>query len=274
MAVSPTLTVRGVEVPRLGLGTWQMRGRECVEAVRDALLLGYRHVDTAAAYDNEADVGRGIAAAGVRREDIFVTTKVWIEELAPDRLRESAHRSLRRLGVDRIDLLLIHWPSPDVPLEASLAAMRSLQDEGLIRLLGLSNFPTGLLRRALELAPIANDQVEMHPFLGQADLLEIARQHDLFITAYAPLAKGDVLSDPVIADVARTLGATPAQVALRWLLEHERVVTVPKAASAERRQENLAVLELDLTAEIKARIDALPKDRRHFDPSWAPDWDA
>lgn len=268
-----TLTVHGTAVPRLGFGTWQITGPECAEAVRDALDIGYRHLDTARAYDNEREVGRGLAASGVDRDEVFLTTKVWMDDLAPDRVRASAEGSLRDLGLDHVDLLLIHWPSHDVPLERTLEAMLALRDEGRTRHVGVSNFPPRLLRRAVDLAPVFCDQVEMHPFLGQDELLRIAGERDLMITAYAPLAQGRVVEDPVLAEVGEAHGKTAGQVALRWLLDQPRVSPIPKSATHERRVENFQVFDFSLTDEERARIDALPKDRREFDPEWGPAWE-
>jgi 2,5-diketo-D-gluconate reductase B len=242
--------------------------------VSDALAAGYRHVDTAAAYGNEAEVGRALAGSGVDRSEVWLTTKVWMDDLEPDALRASAERSLRALETDRVDLLLIHWPSPDVPLERTLEAMTELREEGAIGHPGVSNFPAGLFRRALDLAPVLTNQVEYHLFLGQDELLSICEERDAMLTAYAPLAHGKVPGDPVLEEVGRAHGKTASQVALRWLLDQDRVCTVVKASTPERRRENLDVFDFELSDEERGRIDALPKDRREFDPPWAPDWSA
>ena len=268
------MQVRGVEIPELGFGTWQITGRDCVEAVRDALAAGYRHLDTAAVYDNEAEVGRGLAASGVDRPDVWLTTKVWMDDLDPKPLRRSAERSLSALGTDYLDLLLIHWPNPDVPLARTLEAMAGLRDEGSVREIGVSNFPAGQFRQAIEIGGVFTNQVEYHPFLGQAKLLSICEQEDAMLTAYAPLAHGKAVDHPVLEEIGRAHGKSPGQVALRWLIEQERVAAVPKASSPERRRENLDVFDFELSQDERARIDALPKDQRDFSPAWAPDWDA
>ena len=268
------LQIKGTSVPRLGFGTWKLSGAECFTAVRDALELGYRHIDTARAYGNEREVGAAIAASSVDRSEVFLTTKIWMDDFEPARLRAAAEDSLRNLGTDYVDLLLLHWPSPEVELERTLAELVALREEGLIGELGVSNFPADLLRRAVAAAPVFCDQVEMHPFLGQGELLEIAAEEDLMITAYAPLATGDVHSDPVLTGIAAEVGASAAQVALRWLLEQPRVAVIPKAASRKNRLSNLEAFDVELTEEHLAALDALPKDRRHFDPAWAPDWSA
>ncbi len=254
-----TIEIQGTKVPAVGLGTWQITGAACVEAVGDALGLGYRHIDTARVYRNEREVGEGIRASGVPREDIFLVTKVPPSSAAPDRLRASCEASLADLGVDSVDLLLLHWPAPQVPLADTLGAMAALRDEGRIAHLGVSNFPPRLLREALELAPVLNDQVEFHPYEGQDGLVDVARESDVLITAYSPLARGRVANDPTLLEIGAAHGKTAGQVALRWLLDHPKTCVVPKAASHERRIENLDVFDFELGDEERARIDALAR---------------
>jgi 2,5-diketo-D-gluconate reductase B len=260
-------------IPKLGFGTWRLDGRDCEEGVTDALAAGYRHVDTAAMYHNEEEVGRGLSASGVDRGEVWLTTKVWPDDLAPDRVRASLERSLRALGTGYVDLYMIHWPNPRVPLAATLATMTDLRDEGLTREIGVSNFTSAQFREALDLAPVIVNQVEYHPFLDQSAVLEVCRERDAELTAYRPLVKGAAMDDPVIGEIASAHGATPAQVTLAWVIGQERVSAVPKASSPEHRRENLAALELELSAAERARIDALPKDRRAVDTQWSPDWD-
>ena len=269
-----TVEIHGVQVPRLGFGTFRLPGEDCREGVRDALEIGYRHIDTARGYENEREVGQGIADSGVPREEIWLTTKVPPEMAAAEDVRTSGEDSLRRLGTDYVDLLLLHWPSPDVPLPETMAALAALCNEGKARHIGVSNFPPNMLLRALEHAPLFTDQVEFHPFLGQEPLLGIARENDLLLTAYAPLAQGKVTRDPAIRAIAEAHGRTPGQVALRWLLDQPNVAVIPKTATHERRVENFDVFGFSLSDEDRARIDALPKDQRDFDPPGiAPDWD-
>ncbi|HWT23415.1 MAG TPA: aldo/keto reductase [Solirubrobacteraceae bacterium] len=267
-----TVEIQGVAVPKLGFGTFRLPGEECREGVRHALEIGYRHIDTARGYENEREVGQGIADSGVPREDIWLTTKVPPDMATADRVRVSAEDSLRLLGTDYVDLLLLHWPNPDVPIGETIGALADLREEGKIRQFGVSNFPPGHLRRALEHGPVFADQVEYHPFLGQEGLLEIARERDLLVTAYAPLAQGKVTRDPAIKEIAEAHDRTPGQVALRWLLDQPHVAAIPKTATAERRVENFGVFDFTLSDEERARIDALPKDQRDFDPDFAPDW--
>ena len=242
--------------------------------MRDALEIGYRQIDTARAYENEKEVGAGIASSGVDRSEIFLTTKIFPGEFEPDDFIAAAEESLRALRTDYLDLLLLHWPDPDVPIERTLGAMVELKEAGRIRNLGLSNFPAGMLSEALEHAPVWCDQVEYHPFLGQDRLLRLARERDVLVTAYSPLAHGKVPGDPTLTEIGEAHGKTAGQVALRWLLDKPNVSPIPKASSHERRVENFDVFDFQLTDEERAKIDALPKDVRTGDPDFAPDWDA
>ena len=268
-----TIEIRGIPVPKLGFGTFRLPGADCREGVRDALEIGYRHIDTARGYENEREVGQGIAQSGVAREEIWLTTKVPPEMAAADDVRASAEDSLRLLDTDYVDLLLLHWPAASVPLEETMGALAGLREEGKAREIGVSNFPPDHLRRALEHAPVFADQVEYHPFLGQEPLLGVGRANEVLITAYAPLAQGKVTRDPVIREIAEAHGRTPGQVALRWLLDQPGVAAIPKTATHARRIENFDVFGFSLSDEDRARIDALPKDQRDFDPEGiAPDW--
>jgi 2,5-diketo-D-gluconate reductase B len=260
-------------IPRIGFGTWRLSGRDCSDGVADALAAGYRHVDTASMYGNEGEVGQGLRSSGVDRGSVWLTTKVWPDDLSPDRVRASLERSLRALGTDYVDLYMIHWPNPRIPLAATLEAMIALHEEGRTREIGVSNFTSAQFREALDLAPVIVNQVEYHAYLDQSAVLEVCRERDAELCAYRPLGKGQVASDPVIAEIAAANGATPAQVALAWLIGQEGVSAVPKASSPERRRENLGALAVELSAEERAAIDALPKDRRFVETQWSPDWD-
>jgi 2,5-diketo-D-gluconate reductase B len=273
---APILTTPRLRIPRIGLGTWALRGAEAQAAVESAIALGYRHIDTAAMYGNEEPVGAGIAACGLPRSDIFLTTKVWWTELAPDALRASAEASLKRLGTPYADLILIHWPAQGMDLAASLGALATLQADGLARAVGVSNFPPGLLKRALDLgiAPIAALQVECHVYLWQEPLAALCRQHGLALTAYSPIAKAQVNDDPVLQGIAARHGATPVQVALAWLMAQDNLVAIPKSGRPEGQRDNLAAAALRLDPADMAAIAALPKDRRLVNPDFAPSWTA
>ncbi|QBI18306.1 aldo/keto reductase [Egibacter rhizosphaerae] len=269
------VTVRGEDVPALGLGTFQQSGDECYRAVGHALAVGYRHVDTAQMYRNEAEVGRAMAEASVPRDAVFVTTKLAPRNLTPDAVRSSHEQSLRDLRVDGVDLLLIHWPNPDVPLEDTLEAMETLRAEGKARHLGVSNFPPSWLDRAAKQTELLSNQVEYHPYLNQRDLLERCAQHDLALTAYSPLARGAISRDPEIRAIADAHGRTPAQVVLRWLLQQDRVVVIPKATAPARVEENFDVFDFELAGDEMAAIHALDRGNagREIDPPSAPDWE-
>jgi 2,5-diketo-D-gluconate reductase B len=269
------LTARGMRMPKLGLGTWQLRGTACVEAVQRALTLGYRHIDTAQAYNNEDAVGEAIAASGLRGE-IHLTSKVWWENLAPERIRAAIEASLAQLRTDHVDLYLIHWPSPTMDLPRALETMMRLREEGLARAIGVSNFPLALLRRAVEEigAPIACNQVEYHVLLGQTAVRDYARSHGMVVTAYSPLAQGRLAEHPELARIAEKHGATSAQVALKWLLDQDGVAAIPKAGRRESQQANLDALKLVLDEDDRAAIAALPKTQRMVNPGFAPAWDA
>ena len=271
--VETTLTVQGITVPKLGFGTWRLTGAACVEAVRDALEIGYDHIDTARAYGNEAQVGQALHDSGRNRDEVFITTKLWYSDLSAIGVHDQLEESLRDLRTEYVDLLLIHWPDPRIPLAETLTAMLEARDAGRVRHLGVANFPSAMLREALEHAPLLCDQVEYHPYLGQPQILELARERDLMVTAYSPLAEGDILRDAVIGEIAGAHGRTPAQVVLRWLLDQPNVAAIPKAASREHRAANLDVFDFELTDEQRGRIAGLERGHRTTDPSWAPDWD-
>lgn len=266
-----------LEMPALGLGTWPMKGAECQRAVEGALSLGYRHIDTAEMYGNEEAVGAAVKAAGVPRNDIFVTTKVWNDRTDGAQLKAAFAESLQRLDMHWVDLLLIHWPSAAMNLPSLLEALADLRERGLARAVGVSNFPPALMRRALDLniAPIACLQVEHHVMLDQSRLLEITAPRGIVLTSYTPLGKGTgVLDHPVLREVAARHRATPAQVALAYLLAKPLTAAVPKAAGPERQMENLGAASLRLTEGDLSALATLPKDRRFVNPEFAPDWAA
>ena len=269
----PILEAPGMRMPRIGLGTWPMKGAECQAAVESALALGYRHVDTAEMYGNEDAVGAGIAASGLPRGDVFLTTKIWWDKPKGAAIQRAFDASLARLAIPYVDLLLIHWPSPDLDLPDALRALAAIRAEGRAKAIGVSNFPPRLLQRAIaEGVELACLQVECHLLLDQSKLLGITRAAGMALTAYSPLAKGENLDLPAVRQVAAKHGATLAQVALAWLLAQDGVAMVPKAASPARQKENLGALALRLDAADLAALAAAPKDRRFVNPSFAPDW--
>jgi 2,5-diketo-D-gluconate reductase B len=257
-----TIHHHGSDVPVLGLGTWRMRGQDCIDGIESALALGYRHIDTAQGYDNESEVGEGLRRSGVPRDDVFLTTKVRPSAFRRRDVIRSTEESLRALGVASVDLLLMHWPNPDVPLEETLGAMRDLQDRGLVTHVGVSNFPPSLAERACELTEVFTNQVEYHPFLSQRALLRQAERLDYLVTAYSPLAQGLVSEDPVLREIGAAHGKTPGQVALRWLIQQPRVIAIPKAASADHQRADIAIFDFELGDDEMAAIHALDREER------------
>jgi 2,5-diketo-D-gluconate reductase B len=271
----PTITTQRLSIPKLGLGTFGLTGRDGQAAVESALALGYRHIDTAEMYANEEIVGAAIRASGIPREELFVTTKVWWDHLAPDAIRAANAASLARLGLDAVDLYHIHWPAPGMDLAAALATTTALMAEGRTRAIGVCNFPPGLLRAALATgAPLAAVQVEYHALLDQSALLSICHANGLVLTAYSPLGKGRLADEPTLARIGARHGATASQVALAWLLRQDGVAAIPKASRADSQRANMAALAVPLDAADLAAIAALPKDRRFVNPAFAPDWTA
>ena len=242
------LQTQGISLPKLGLGTFRMQGDSCRAAVERALSLGYRHIDTAEMYANEEAIGAALAASGVARNDLHITTKVWHENLAPDAIRKAFDTSLKKLGVDQVDLYLVHWPSKNMNLPAIFETLMKLKEEGRTRAIGVANFTTALLRIVVEEigAPIACDQVEYHAMLDQAPLRKYLAAKSIPLVAYCPLAQGRVASDETLARIGKKHNASAAQVALKWLLDQNGVAAIPKASRAESQQANLDALKVTL----------------------------
>lgn len=249
----------GADIPSLGLGTYRLSGGTCRRAVETALEAGYRHVDTAEYYDNERAVGEAITASSVDREDVFLTTKVWRSHLQADDVRTAAEASLERLGVEYVDLLLIHWPNPRVPVGETLEAMATLREEGAVRHIGVSNFTREQLAEAIDATevPIVTDQVLYHPYKDQTQLLEYCSNNDLALTAYSPLARGAVLDDDTLRTIGERYGKSAAQVTIRWLFQQDSVVAIPRSSSPEHIRANADVFDFELTDDEMATIDDL-----------------
>ena len=272
------IKANGADIPAIGMGTWTLKGDQCAELVAAAIDVGYRHVDTAAMYANEDAVGRGIAGSGIARDDIFVTTKVWWTDIAPGDLERSAEQSLARLGLGHVDLLLIHWPNPRVPVADSIGALNRVRERGLARNIGVSNFTTALLDEALRAsdAPLVADQVEYHPMLNQDKVHAACRKAGMAMVSYCPLYRGGALFDrPEIVGPARRLGKAPAQIVLRWHVQQDGVVAIPRTTRRERLAENLAVFDFELDAAEMDAISALSSaNSRICDFEFSPRWDA
>ncbi|MEX0721820.1 MAG: aldo/keto reductase [Balneolaceae bacterium] len=266
--------IQGIDVPEIGLGTHRLIGKECESIVKLAINLGYRHIDTAQMYKNEREIGTAIKRSHVDREELFLTTKIWHTSLEKDDVLKVAENSLRELDTPYIDLLLIHWPNSAVDIEKTMESFLSLRDQGKALNIGVANFPLKLLKEVNEelAAPIFCNQVEYHPFLSQFDLLDYAAEYDLMFTAYSPLAQGRVTDDPLLLKLGEKYGKSAAQIALRWLIEQEQVVAIPKAATEKHLKENLDVFDFVLEDDDFYAIDDLDKSGRILNPDFAPEW--
>lgn len=275
MAV-PTIHANGADIPQLGLGTWPLAGAECARTVDAALRAGYRHIDTAAMYGNEEAVGEGLRASGVARDAIFLTTKVWYADLAPAALRKSAEASLARLGLDQVDLLLIHWPDRRLPAPETFTELARAKRDGLARHIGISNFTSAMVDEAVRLTPepLVANQCEFHPYLDQRLVRAACARHGLAFVAYSPLGRASVLDEPVVKRIAAAHGATPAQILLAWHLA-QGGVAIPKTGNPKRLAENLAAADVKLaSADVLALSDLARPDGRIINPAWAPEWDS
>jgi diketogulonate reductase-like aldo/keto reductase len=271
------IDAKGARIPLVGLGTWELRGRTCARIVEQALRLGYRHIDTAQLYENEREVGEGLRASGVPRDDVFVVTKIWPSHFSPPELERAAKERLARLRLTEVDLLLLHWPNPRVPLAETLSALCKVKREGLARHIGVSNFTVAMLdeANALTTEPLVCNQIEVHPFLDQSKVVAACRRHGMAVVAYSPIARGGVNSDAVLARIARAHGKSPAQICLRWLVQ-QAIVVIPRTSKLDRLAENAALFDFSLSEREMAEIGGLARsDGRVVDYSYdgAPNWD-
>jgi 2,5-diketo-D-gluconate reductase B len=274
---APTIEAHGARIPLVGLGTWELRGAVCARVVEQALRLGYRHIDTAEMYGNEREVGEGLRASGIRRNDVFVTTKVWPSHFAPRELERAAKESLVKLRLPEIDLLLLHWPNPQIPLAETLGALCKMKRLGLARHIGVSNFTVALIEEAtrLSLEPLVCNQIEMHPFLDQSKVVGACRSHGMAVVAYSPIARGNAKNDAVLARIGKAHGKTAAQVCLCWLVQLN-IAVIPRTSRVARLEENLALFDFQLTdAEMKEIAALAHPDGRIVDYAYSgsPQWD-
>jgi diketogulonate reductase-like aldo/keto reductase len=264
-------------MPILGFGTSELNGEVATRMVKDAIAIGYRHIDTAPIYGNEQEVGEAVRASGVPRNDIFLTTKIWIDSFNTDDLQRSVETSLERIGTDVLDLVLLHWPNPKVPLDQTIKALNLVKSRGLTKHIGVSNFTVELISRAVAYSnePLLANQVEYHPFLNQRRLLEKVRAHGMTLIAHTPLARGAVSRDPVICAIAELRGRSAGQIALRWLIQQSGVAAIPRSKSLERAYANFNVFDFELSGEEMDRIYALSRpDGRILNwAGFAPKWD-
>ena len=253
----------------IGLGTWQNEGENCAESVKIALDMGYRHIDTAQIYGNEDQVGDGIEASDVDRDQIFLASKVWIDQLSSENVIASTEESLEKLQTDYVDLMYVHWPSGDYSPEESLEALQELKNKGLINNIGVSNFEVPHLEEALETVDVYANQVEMHPLLPQEELREFCEENDVELVAYSPLARGEVFNIQEIQEVAEKHGVSEAQVSLAWVRQ-KGAVPIPKASSREHIEDNFESQDLELDDEDMEKIDSIRGEERMVDPDFAP----
>ena len=261
----------GATIPLLGLGTWDLRGRSCARMVEGALRLGYRHIDTAEMYDNEREVGEGVHASGIKRCEIFVTTKVWPSHFAPRELERAARDSLGRLRLREVDLLLLHWPNPQIPLADTLGALCKVKRDGLARHIGVSNFTVKLIEDAMRLSsePLVCNQIECHPFLDQSKVIAACRKHGMAVVAYSPIARGGAGNDKLLARIGAAHGKTAAQVCLRFLVQ-QQIVVIPRTSKERRLSENAGVFDFTLSApEMKEIASLAHRDGRVVDWSYS-----
>lgn len=269
------MATNGMDMPQIGYGTWQQRGEAVRGLVARALETGYRHIDTAQAYDNEEMVGRGIADAGLPRGEIWVTTKIFPEDFGPGAIRPAAERSLERLGLDQVDLILAHWPSQQHEIAAYMEQFGEIAEGGLTRHVGVSNFTNAQMDRAAEVlgeTPVATNQVECHVFLQNRAVRAHCEERGVRVTAYSPLARGAAAGAETVEEIARAKDATPGQVALAFLM-HEGITVIPTTSKEARVVENFGARDVSLDDEDMSRLRGLDEGRRLIDPSFAPDWD-
>jgi len=272
--------VNGARIPAIGLGTMTLKEQVCVDAVKTAMRLGYRHLDTAERYGNEQWVGdglhQGLAGAGLKREDVFVTTKVYWDRLAPGDFESSVGQSLQKLRLPWVDLLLIHWNNPKVPLTDSIGSLCAAKRKGQTKHIGVANFTTAMLDEAVKLStePLVTNQIEVHPFLDQSKVLAACRRHGISVTAYCPIARGKVPGNEVLERIGKAHGRSSSQVALRYLVQ-QGIMPIPRTANPDHLAANLAVFDFTLSDAEMAEIGKLKRpDGRVVNPPHAPNWDS
>ena len=248
------IEANGAKIPAIGLGTWQLNGGVGSRITEQALKLGYRHLDCALIYGNEREIGEGLHASGVKREDVFITTKVPHTELAPAALERAVKQSLANLRISDVNLLLVHWPNPQIPLAETMGAMCKMKREGYTRHIGISNFTVQLIDEAVKLStePIVTNQIEVHPFLDQTKVIAAARRRGMSVTAYCPIARGRAPGDPVLQRIGVAHGKTASQVSLRWLTQ-QGIIVIPGSGKPERQKDSTRIDGLQAAADGMAR---------------------
>ena len=265
----------GARIPSVGLGTMTLKEDAGIGLITEALRMGYRHLDTAQAYGNEREVGEALRASGVKREDVFITTKIFRDRLEPGEFERAVDESLGRLKLSSVDLVLIHWPNPEVPLAGTINSLCNVKRTGKTRNIGVSNFTVALLDEAVKLSTekIATNQIEVHPFIDQSKVIAACSKHGIAVTAYCPIARGKIPNDDTLGRIGRAHGKTAAQVSLRYLVQ-SGMVTIPRSSKKERLKENLEIFDFTLTDAEMAEIAKLKRpDGRVVNPAFAPKWD-
>ena len=265
----------GARIPIVGFGSMRLKEEAGTRAIEAAIRNGYRHIDTAAFYGNEREVGEAIRASGVKREEIFLTTKVRQDNLEADKFARSVDNSLKLLDLPVVDLLLIHWPNAQVPMEESIGALNKAKREGLAKHIGVANYTVALLDAAVKATkePLVTNQIEVHPFLDQTKVIEASRGYGMAITAYCPIARGRVPGNPVLERIGAAHAKTASQVSLRWLTQ-QGIIVIPGSGKPERQKENLDVLDFSLSPAEMSEIGALKRPgSRVVNPPQAPKWD-
>ena len=272
---SQPIIAHGIAIPPLGLGTWSLKGETALEAVAAAFDAGYRHIDTAIAYGNEAEIGEAVRASGLPRADVFVTSKIPAEQLGADAMLRAAEGSVERLGIGPVDLMLIHWPNRTLGVAPTIRALNAVKRAGLARSIGLSNHTIRMLDEAVAVTeePLVANQCEHHPYLSQTALIEATKRHGMAFVAYCPLGQAEVFDEPIIQDIAMRLGRSPAQILLRWQIE-KGCIPIPRSRKPARIRQNADIFGFSLDAAEIAAIDGLGVERRRIcDIALAPDWD-
>lgn len=270
------LSLKNAQMPALGFGTWKLTGNGCIDAVDFAIKNGYRHIDTAQIYENEAEVGAGIKKSGITRDQIFLTTKVWRTNFVSKNVAQSVDESLRKLQTDYVDLLLVHWPFPEVSVAELVEGVMEAQAAGKARAIGVSNFTVSQMEEALKISggQVCNNQVEYHPFLSQKPVLDFTQKNDMVLTAYSPVARGKAIKDATLKEIGLKYGKSAGQVTLRWFMQQDGVAAIPKSATPENIKANIDIFDFELSDEDMAAITAMGKaNDRQVNPDFAPKWD-
>lgn len=273
----PNLVANRKKIPILGLGTWQLKKEDCVNTIKTAIKLGYRHIDTAEIYFNENEIGNAVRESKVKREELFIATKVWSMHLTYKKVLKSFQKSIDKLKTNYIDLYLIHWPNRKIEIKETFRAFKELYSEGKIRSIGVSNFTVNHLKDALPVAKdlgikIITNQVEFHPMLYQKELMEFCHKNKIIITAYSPLARGKILENEIINEIAGKYSKTPAQISLRWIIQ-KKLIAIPKATSEEHLRENMDIFDFNLNEDDMKKLDSITDQKRMVNPPFISDFD-